>query len=239
MKTYMDFLAEAGIESAHPGGFFLTKEILCKLNIQRTTHILDVGCGTGQTAAYIAQKYKANVAAIDNHHLMVKKAKQRFSWLQLPIRLLHCSVESLPFPNEQFDIVMCESVLSFVNLNTALKEIHRVLKKNGVLIAIEATKNRTLEKKDTEIISSFYGFKIMLTEKEWITKFKNENFRVIKTFLPTKTASFYQQGAVQYGSELPITPQISDKHLLILQKHENLTKKYQKELGFRVYFCKK
>jgi predicted TPR repeat methyltransferase len=50
LTTYLDMLAKIGIDSAHPGGFKLTKNILRKLKIDHYTHFLDVGCGTCQTA---------------------------------------------------------------------------------------------------------------------------------------------------------------------------------------------
>jgi ubiquinone/menaquinone biosynthesis C-methylase UbiE len=238
LKTYIDFLATMGIDGAHPGGLQLTKDILCKLNIDRHSLILDVGCGTGQTAAYIYQHYLANVTAIDNHPLMIKKAKQRFATLKFPINLFHCSVESLPFADEQFDIVLCESVLSFVHLSKALKEIRRVLKNNGTLIAIEATKNDSLAQKDEKVLVTFYGFQNLLNEQEWKTYLNNSGFRVVDILLPSLYQKNAQQELLQYGTEMTIPVNISDEMLSILQKHEYLTIKYRNQLEYRVYFTK-
>lgn len=66
-----------GVGGAHPGGINLTKEIFKSENISTTSHILDVGCGTGQTAAYIAHKYGAKVTGIDINSIMVAKATER------------------------------------------------------------------------------------------------------------------------------------------------------------------
>jgi ubiquinone/menaquinone biosynthesis C-methylase UbiE len=76
-------LTSFGVGGAHPGGLKLTKNILSREYIDQKS-ILDVGCGTGQTSAYIAEKYQCAVTAIDNNTTMLEKAKKRFSSLASP-----------------------------------------------------------------------------------------------------------------------------------------------------------
>ncbi|WP_027410667.1 class I SAM-dependent methyltransferase [Anoxybacteroides tepidamans] len=232
MTTYLDVLAELGIDSAHPGGFLLTKNILRKLNITPSTHILDVGCGTGRTAAYISETYGAHVTAIDIHPKMLEKAKARFSSLSKPVELHKASIESLPFPSEQFDIILCESVLSFVTLPKALKEIYRTLKPHGTFIGIEAAHSQLSEsaKKD---ISAFYQFRQLLTKKEWRTYLSNHGFRNIQIAAYTAT----EHPALQ--SSFTIRTTFSHEMLAILSKHEQLKKQYGKQLGYCIFSCQK
>ena len=72
-SIYLDFLSKFGVGGAHPGGIGLTKEIFKSERITPATRILDVGCGTGQSAAYLASKYGAIVTGIDINPVMVKK----------------------------------------------------------------------------------------------------------------------------------------------------------------------
>lgn len=51
--TYQDALAYFGVSGAHPGGLTLTKFLLEQEKITSHTTLLDGGCGTGQTSAYI------------------------------------------------------------------------------------------------------------------------------------------------------------------------------------------
>ena len=96
--NYLNCLALFGIGGAHPGGLQLTKEILSREKINEKTIILDVGCGTGQTSAYMAEKYKCKIIGLDNNEMMLEKAKKRFYRISnLPIETRLGSVESLPF----------------------------------------------------------------------------------------------------------------------------------------------
>ena len=77
-NAYIDILAYFGIGGAHPGGFNLTQSILDAENIPPTQSVLDIGCGTGQTAAFLAERFNCQVTAIDKHPVMVQKARIRF-----------------------------------------------------------------------------------------------------------------------------------------------------------------
>ena len=165
--TYFDFLAKFGVGGAHPGGILLTQDILSKEMINNESVILDAGCGTGQTAAYLYQQYKANVIGIEINPIMVEKAKSRFENLQLPISLIHGSIEEIPFEDDTFDFILSESVLAFVDKPKTLKEFYRVLKKGGRLIANEMTINRPLNQQEALEIMNFYAVDSLLLERDW------------------------------------------------------------------------
>ena len=143
-STYLDFLSKFGIGGAHPGGISLTKEIFKTEEMNKTSRILDVGCGTGQTAAYLADQYGAKVTGMDINPIMVEKAKNRIRKYQLPAEIIQGSIEKRPLKDGTFDFIISESVLSFVNKPKALKEIFRLLKNGGRLIANELTINKLL-----------------------------------------------------------------------------------------------
>ncbi len=92
--------------------------------------ILDIGCGTGIWAEYFYRK-GAEVYGIDISEKMLEMARKR-----VPKGKFYLGdVTKIPFQNEFFDIVFCSLVLSHVkDLKKAIREIHRVLEKNGILI---------------------------------------------------------------------------------------------------------
>jgi ubiquinone/menaquinone biosynthesis C-methylase UbiE len=166
--TYQDALAYYGVNGAHPGGLSLTKILLEQEHLTSATKLLDAGCGTGQTSAYIKKNYPCQVTCIDYHQTMVNRAMNRFQKEQLSIRLLQGSLEKLPFPDSSFDIILVESVLIFTNCKLSLNELKRVLKPNGVLLASEMTSERKLTPIEQNNMCSVYGIEKVLTEQEWI-----------------------------------------------------------------------
>ena len=229
-SKYLDFLAEFGVGGAHPGGIDLTKEILKNENIHRFSRILDVGCGTGQTAAYLATTYGAKVTGMDINPLMLDKAIDRMRSNRLPVRVFQGSVEEIPFPNHSYDMVICESVLSFVDKPKALSEIYRVLGDGGRFIAIELTVNKTLEPSLEEEIKQFYGFESFCSKKDWVDLLTQAGFKDIR---------IKKNKSIQSAPEFQHSTDISPESYEVMAEHFNLNLQYQEELDYRIYMCTK
>lgn len=233
--TYIDGLAAFGVGCAHPGGLALTKEILSEEGIEKETIILDSGCGTGQTSAYLSETYNCHVEAIDSNKTMVLKANQRFSSLQLPIKAIVGRTESTPFNDNTFDIVLAESVIMFTNIPLTISEFRRVLKPNGKLIAIEMAIEKSLSKWEQEEIMGFYNFSRLLTEEEWYKEFQRTGFENIQIL---KHDSTNTENGIENASDFQVSEHLDCEHYNIIEKHQNLVLKYQGALGFRVFKCK-
>ncbi|RNC97319.1 class I SAM-dependent methyltransferase [Lysinibacillus halotolerans] len=209
-------------------------EVLKNESISQTSHVLDVGCGTGQTAAYLGSRYGAKVTGIDIHPMMVEKAKKRIEKDQLPVEILQSSIEKAPLQDAQFDLVLSESVLSFINASTALKEIHRLLKTGGRFIAIEMTLNRPLDETEEADLQQFYEFQSILTEKDWIDLLEQTGFQSIQIHPhPSKQ----QDNAIleDYHFSESIEPETFE----IMEQHFDMVFKYQGVLDYRIFTCTK
>ncbi len=232
--TYFDFLAKFGVGGAHPGGFLLTQNILSKEDITENSFVLDAGCGTGQTAAYLYQQYKANVFGLEINPIMVEKAISRFQTLQLPIRILQGSIEEIPFNDHSFDFILSESVLAFVDKPKALKEFYRVLKKGGRLIANEMTMNKKLSSlEETEIIN-FYAVDSLLLESDWNRLLQASGFHDIKLKKPKQSLS---QG--NHTPEFNFSKNFEPELFHVLNEHGNIVIKYQDILSYRIFTATK
>lgn len=96
--------------------------------------ILDVGCGDGQVASLLAHS-GAHVSAIDRDPRMLKAARRNVSAAGASIALGQASIESLPYRNDSFDIVVAVTVLCLVkDPREAMTQMVRVLKPGGRLI---------------------------------------------------------------------------------------------------------
>ncbi|MFP7492947.1 methyltransferase domain-containing protein [Terribacillus saccharophilus] len=232
--TYLDCLALFGVGGAHPGGLQLTKETIAKENINDSTAILEIGCGTGQTAAYLAQKFGCSISAVDANRIMVEKAQQRFESLNLSIDVKLGNTESLPHTEDSFDFVLSESVISFTHIPPTLSELKRVLKPNGVIIAIETVLEQRTPEEEWNHIKEFYGFPQLLTEKEWHQAFAEAGYQHVDIL---KYEPRIGQMDAQHAADFALSEHIDDALLEILEKHEEITKENKHILGYRIFRC--
>lgn len=231
--TYQDALAYLGIGGAHPGGLTLTKQILSNEDIKQSTNILDAGCGTGQTSAFLSETYQCQITALDSHPVMLQKAKQRFTYKKHRVTFIRGSVESIPIKDNSFDYIISESVTAFTNVNKALSEYYRVLKKNGVLINIDMTAEYPLKTSEIQLFADVYGITKVLTEKEWLSKLHSGGFRNTEILHSDTLSAHLQKNIEQPDFHLssPLDPKLHE----ILFKHQQITEQFSKKIGFRVF----
>ncbi|MFQ6088194.1 MAG: class I SAM-dependent methyltransferase [Candidatus Methanofastidiosia archaeon] len=106
--------------------------------------ILDLGCGAGRHTIFLARK-GYQVLATDISENGVRYTKKWLKREGLEAELGISDMEDLPFGNERFDAVICIFVVhhnTLYGIEKTLKEIHRVLKKNGLsLITLKSSRD--------------------------------------------------------------------------------------------------
>ena len=233
--TYQDALAYFGVSGAHPGGLTLTKFLLEQEQITDQTTLLDGGCGTGQTSAYIKKNYPCSVTSIDYHPTMVKRAKKRFEKENLSIQLVQGSLEKMPFPSNSFDIVLVESVLIFTNYKNSLAEIKRVLKPGGTLLLLEMTAERSLNTMEHQNMCEVYGIEKVYTEKEWVHLMKEAGFPKVEIKLGHSVFSHMMTGMETEEEAIDITVPANMQLEGKLMDHSYILYTYGNIIGYRVY----
>lgn len=103
--------------------------------------VLDAGCGSGRNIAYFLQN-GFSVYGVDQSEHAVELSKRLSADLcpdHSPDNFKLAAVESLPFNDGLFDLVICSAVLHFANdaehFDTMLRSLWRVLKPGGYFFA--------------------------------------------------------------------------------------------------------
>lgn len=125
----------APIDHFHGRGLAATKELVALLEPKKSEHILDIGCGIGGPARWIAARYGCRVSGIDLTPEFIAAASTLTAatgqTAQVDVQI--ASAIALPFPDSSFDRVYSQNVI----MNVADKarfygEAIRVLKPGGI-----------------------------------------------------------------------------------------------------------
>jgi ubiquinone/menaquinone biosynthesis C-methylase UbiE len=189
---YLRTQSEAGI-TKHLGGSGATKELIELCRISEGKYVLDVGCGIGITASLLAKK-GCRVAAVDISEKMVHWAKETAKEEEVGgmVEFFVADAKSLPFEDNTFDAVICESVLAFVSdKKKALDEFVRVTKPGGYIGLNESIWLKTPTK---EVVEYFFRFNAstFLYSDEWVEMLKESGLHdiVVRTYRLTAMKEF-------------------------------------------------
>jgi 2-polyprenyl-3-methyl-5-hydroxy-6-metoxy-1,4-benzoquinol methylase len=92
--------------------------------------VLEIGCGTGVITSYL-QLSGSDITAIDLSPDLLELALKK-QWPD-SVHFEVGNAEALSFEDGAFDAVVGSSVLHHLDIDTAIKEIHRVLKPGGTI----------------------------------------------------------------------------------------------------------
>lgn len=111
--------------------FALLKNHLSKKTLKKLS-VLDVGCSSGVITHHIAKHFGKTIG-IDVDKNAIEIANRNYKCKNLFFKLIRGI--SLPYKKESFDVVIYNQVYSSVsNQKKSIKEVYRVLKKEGVCL---------------------------------------------------------------------------------------------------------
>ncbi|QGQ46561.1 class I SAM-dependent methyltransferase [Metabacillus sediminilitoris] len=233
--NYLNLLSTLGIGGAHPGGILLTKAIFENERFPLDKAILDAGCGTGQTASYLYQ-LGYDVTGLDKDSQMIEHAKKRNEQLNFQITYLNEDLAQTSIPTNTYDIILCESVLNFTSLQHTLPEVFRILKREGVVIAIEMVRNEHLTKEEEIELTTFYGCDYIFSIEEWKEEFLQGDLSIYKILSYEDLQILNNDEPTTEFTPIHSIPEITYQ---LLSEHERLTNKYQNKLSYRILFARK
>jgi ubiquinone/menaquinone biosynthesis C-methylase UbiE len=130
----------AAVEHLHSGGLATTRDQAERITLTRESRILDVGCGTGGPARYLAQKYGCRVEGVDLTPELIETGQVLTKRCGLADRVMLqlANALDLPYPDQTFDVVWCQNVtMNIADKARFLAEVYRVLEPGGLFTSTE------------------------------------------------------------------------------------------------------
>lgn len=135
--------------------------------IEAKDSILDIGCGGGMTLKRMSERAKeGHLTGVDYSPVSVQESKKlnETDIKSGKMEIIEASVEAMPFSDNSFDkIITVESFYFWPDPLENLKEVYRVLKKDGVF----------------HLVADIYG-------KEGLNEKQLSNIKEYQLFNPTK-----------------------------------------------------
>jgi demethylmenaquinone methyltransferase/2-methoxy-6-polyprenyl-1,4-benzoquinol methylase len=113
------------------------KQVIQLARLERTSRLLDLGTGTGDLAREaLAQAPQANVIAADFTLEMMRVGQGNG-----PLNFSSADALGLPFADQTFDAVVSGFLMrNVIDLQKALQEQYRVLRKGGRMVILDTTR---------------------------------------------------------------------------------------------------
>ncbi len=131
----------------HPGGLELTGKLGTVIELNDEDRVLDVACGRGSSAVYLAKHFGCRVTGLDYGEENIAAAEKHASaeGVSQLTNFRQGDAESLPFEDGSFDAVISEcSFCIFADKTKTAGEMARVLRSGGRLGMTDVTVKGTL-----------------------------------------------------------------------------------------------
>lgn len=114
---------------------------LAGLDRSRRFKVADIGCGTGASSFVLARELDCAITAVDFLPHFLEELQIRAKGLGLAERIttLACSMDDLPFVENEFDVIISEGAIYNMGFEAGVSYWRRFLKPGGALIVSEIT----------------------------------------------------------------------------------------------------
>jgi len=125
----------APVDEYHIGGRQASADFLGQLDLTPEKQVLDIGCGLGGAARFVASRYGCQVTGLDLTPEFIETAKVLCGWVGLDSRIsLHLgSALAMPFADRVFDCAyMLHVGMNIVDKAKLCSEVSRVLRPSSL-----------------------------------------------------------------------------------------------------------
>jgi SAM-dependent methyltransferase len=130
----------APIDQFHVGGLAATKEMADALGLRAGATVLDIGCGLGGSARFLAANYRCLVTGIDLNESFIEVARLLTQSAALDVVYELMDALNLKFDDNSFDFAWTQHVaMNIQNRGQLYANVHRVLKPGGRFAMYDVT----------------------------------------------------------------------------------------------------
>lgn len=129
--------AEIHAGLAGQGGLFLATQMVRRLNLGEGDRVLDLGCGSGTTSAFLAKHCRVQVFAVDGDSARrdeIEATAKRWGVADR-VAAITADARELPFADEWFDAVFCMNAFFYFGTDDLyLPRLVRCVRPGGELV---------------------------------------------------------------------------------------------------------
>jgi len=183
-----DFMARhVGMTVIHPGGFDATRQLAESCHLSPQSRVIDIACGKGTSAVYLAERYGCQVEGIDISDDLIAHANAlaKKKGLTGKVTFRVGDALQLPFPDNEFDVAVSQAMLVLVSdKRRAIQEALRVVKPEGYLGWLELSWKKHPTAEFLEAVSSVlcaYCMQNVHTYQGWQSLLEDAGVKQLKT----------------------------------------------------------
>jgi ubiquinone/menaquinone biosynthesis C-methylase UbiE len=159
----------------------ISRKVTDTLGLRAGEHLLDAGCGPGETAVYLARQFEVRVTGVTVSAFEVEKASQRAEAGGVG-NLAHFEYgdfTKLDYPDGTFDAVLAlESLQNAPDLDQVLGELYRVLRPGGRLSLSDFSLEAADDPQRLAKFMASLKLKVLPSLAEWNTRLRGVGFEV-------------------------------------------------------------
>lgn len=154
-----------------------------RAGINPGSEVLDVGCGYGATALYLAEEFGCRVTGINISEKELDLARQRTKerGLEHRARFAYGDFHRTDFSDGSFDVVWSqEAFLHGIDKQQILEECHRLLRPGGRLVISDLVTREGLSDEERQGIYARLRLREMWSAEEYVAGLNKAGFSVVE-----------------------------------------------------------
>lgn len=151
--------------------------------LRRGQTVVEVACGVGSTARYLAEMHGVQVCATDIAEAQLAEARELTKGVGLLslVSFRFADFHELPFPDASFDVWWCQEALIYaIDKRRVLEEAIRVVRPGGRLILSDLVLDDSIAGEDRDAVTARLGAPNIWSIERWDSLLSELPIRIVE-----------------------------------------------------------